>query len=73
MGKAGNSVGERRSTSEATVTVERRDIWCNGLQRRQLTTPRLAPTPKLEVEIWRKLHKRTVPISVGELLSWVLI
>jgi len=26
---------------------------------------RLAPTPKPELEIWRKPHKRTVPLSVG--------
>jgi len=28
---------------------------------------RLTPTPKPAVEIWRKLHKRTVPLSLGEL------
>jgi len=32
FGKTGNSVGERRLTSNATGTVERRDIWRNRLQ-----------------------------------------
>jgi len=41
-----------------------------ALRRAAKTTTndaRLAPTTKPEVEIWRKLHKRTVPLSVGEL------
>jgi len=29
---------------------------------------RLAPTPKPEVEIWRKPHKRTVPLSLWSLV-----
>jgi len=32
FGKTGNSVGERRLTSNATLMVDRRDIWCKRLQ-----------------------------------------
>jgi len=33
FGKTGNSVIERRLTSNTTVTVERRDIWRKTLQK----------------------------------------
>jgi len=34
FGKTGNSVGERHVSSNATVTVERRDMSCKRLQTR---------------------------------------
>jgi len=57
-GKAGNSVRERRLTSNTTVTVERRDTWRKRLQKSD-KRPRLARTRKPEIEIWQKPHKRT--------------
>jgi len=32
---------------------------CNGHPKTAINDARLAPTPKPEVEIWRKPHKRT--------------
>jgi len=67
FGKTGNSVSERRLKSDVTVTVERRDIWRERLRKKAIKDVRLARTRKSEVEIWRKPHKWTVPLSVGEL------
>jgi len=50
-----NSVGERRLTSNETVTVERRGIWCK-IAKKAISDSRVAPTPKPELEIWLKQH-----------------
>jgi len=41
-----------------------------GIAKSAINDCRQGPTPKPEAEIWRKPHKRTVPLSAG---SWVLI
>ena len=49
FGKTWNSVGEHRLTSNATLMVERRDIWCKKLQKTAKNDARLASTPKSNV------------------------
>jgi len=56
FGKTGNSASKRRLTPNATVTVEKCDIWRKRLQK-AIKDARLVRKRKPEVDMWRKPHK----------------
>jgi len=61
---------ERKKKKPQLQNIMSASVTEGGL-RKKIKDATLAPTPKPEVEMWRKPNKRTVPLSMGE--SWVPI